>query len=217
MRFENRVTSSSGESYEKPKPGKYIGVLVGFAYVGTQPSNLYKPSPRVLLRWELHKRKGPSQDSKGFIHTVTATYGATVTGQNSNLRKVIEAHSGIGVIEQGEQTDSAEWLGRAAWLDLKGSEDLDQNGEPKYINVAGVSPLDPEDDQVPEKVLSLEHWDDDSAIAGIDPPAWAEFWISRSLDMRDILSSASRRSSEHTTKVTSITKNSGGEDDDIPF
>jgi hypothetical protein len=177
MKFDNTPTSDGG-SYEKPEPGKYLGILVGFSFVGIQPGNgQYAPRPQVMLRWELHKRKGPSIDSKNFVHTVTASFGATVRGENSKLRKTLAAH-GVDIPEGGS-SESCEWLGKAAWLDIELSDDR------KYINVVNVSRYDPvEDDLVkPEQVLDSISWEGapDEKLC----PSWAAWAVARSTDLSD--------------------------------
>lgn len=206
MRFEN-TPGGGGESYEKPKPGKYIGVLVGFAYIGTQPGGSYGPKPKVMLRWELHKRKGPSRDSKNFIHTITQRFGATVRGENSMLKQALEAH-GIAIAE-GASTTSSDWLGRAAWLDLGESDDG------KYINVESISRLDPEDDAAPAQELADEHWDDADAAAGKNPPGWASFAIAKSTDLAHLAPKyAGGRSTSNGEPVSPMV---GMNDDVVPF
>jgi hypothetical protein len=203
MDFVNTPTSG-GDSYEKPKPGKYIGVLCGFAFIGTQPSSGFGAKPAVLLRWELHKRKGPSMDSKNFIHTVTAKFGATIRGDNSRLKKAIEAHFGAK-IEEGQKIRSQDWLGKAAWLDLKASDDE------KYINVDGISPLDPEDDAAPSPTLPFEHWEPTDTIP---PPGWAQFWVGRSTDLAHLVEARPRGGNGAPVGAG---VGVGDETDDIPF
>lgn len=211
MRLTNTPTGDGG-SYEKPKPGKYIGVLVGFADVGTQPGGLYDPKPAVLLRWELHKRRGPSLDSAGHPHTITQKYGATIRGQNSRLKAALAAH-GIE-IGPNESTDSHDWLGKAAWLDLEPSEDQ------KYINVGGLSKLDPDDDAVPNPSIPLEHWEGADAEP---PPAWTHFWIGRSTDLAHRLPGGVAPSGGGSTRNGSASAvpvgapAAGDDDDPIPF
>ena len=180
MKFEN-TPGGSGESYEKPKAGKYLGVLTGFAYLGTQPGGQYGPKPKVMLHWTLFKRKGPSVDTKGYQHTITQRFGATVRGENSMLRKALEAH-GIDVAE-GQATSSQEWLGKTAWLDLE--EVKGDNGK-EYTNVAAISRLDPEDDEPPVCDVAHEHWDDADAAAGVQCPDWAAWAVAKSTDLSDL-------------------------------
>lgn len=215
MKFEN--TAPDGSSYQKPKPGKYLGVVIGFAYVGTQPAGTYKATPKVMVRWELHKVKGPSLDESGYIHTSSQTYGATVRGDKSNFRKVVEAH-GIPVPEGGS-FDSHSLLGKCAWLNLEESDDK------KYVNVMNVTKLDPEDDTAPTPVTQVfSHWEpSDEGLC----PDWAGWAVGRSLDLahrapadkrKDTLDETGKRKQLAGAGVATAT--AGGDDatgDDIPF
>lgn len=201
MEFEN-TPKTDGGSYEKPKEGKYIGVLVGFCYIGTHGGGQYGPKPKVMLRWELHKRRGPSLDSTGFVHTITQTFGATIRGENSLLRKCIEAH-GIALPE-GAATESRDWLGRAAWLDLEESADK------KWINVVGISKLDPDDDGIPEKKLQVEHWEGEQDGA---PPPWANWAIAKSSDLAHL---AAPKKPAAAAVMAPATADTAEDDDDAP-
>lgn len=172
MKFKN--TPPDGGSYEKPPKGKYLGVIVGFANLGVQPgSGQYPAKQQVMIRCELHKRKGPSVDSAGFVHTVTMLFGATVRGENSKLRKALEAF-GVPVPEGGE-VESRDWLGKAAWLDV------DHTKDGKHATVTAISKLDPEDDVVPEAKLTFEHWE--GAPDEGDCPRWCAWAVARSTDL----------------------------------
>lgn len=222
MKFDNAPSGDGGDSYERPKPGKYLGALIGFAYIGTQPGGQYGPKPKVMLRWELHKRKGPSLDSKEFIHTITQRFGATVRGDKSLLAKALAAH---GVeIPEGQEADSRDWLGKSCWLDLEA--ETGDNGK-EYINVVGISRLDPEDDQPPKQVLPSEHWDDSDAAAGVECPDWAAWAVAKSTDLSDLAPKfaggggkgrkAGKAPAVNGVPVAAGVSSGGGDDEDIPF
>jgi hypothetical protein len=202
MKFKN-TPSSDGGSYETPKPGKYIGLLVGFAFVGTH-NGQYGPKEKVLLRWELHKRTAPSRDSKANVHTVTQMFGATINGDGSLLKKALEAH-GIDIPE-GIEIESRDWLGRAAWLDLELSDDQ------RWANVKGISKLDPVDDKIPRNVLHLEHWEGEPDGP---PPSWADWAIRRSQDLARLATKKPEAKSKPQPVRTSAT--AGDNVDDVPF
>jgi hypothetical protein len=201
MKFEN--PKSDGGSYEKPKEGKYIGLLIGFCYVGRQDGGQYGSKEKVLLRWELHKRNAPSRDSKAHIHTVTSMFGATIRGDQSLLKKALEAH-GINLPE-GTETNSRDWLGRGAWLDLKLSDDQ------KYINVVDISRLDPDDDTLPTKQLHFEHWEGEQDGT---PPSWAHWAIGRSQDLSHLAPEKSKANSKPQPAPVRAAKSN---DDDTDF
>lgn len=158
---------AAGGSYERPKPGNYTGVLIGFSDMGTH-SGQYGMKRRVMLRWELHKKKGPVLDAEGNVLTTTAMYNASFDVKSS-LRPVIEAH--VGEIKDGDRSSSKDWLGHAAKLILKESDDG------KYTNVDKVFPLDPEEDETPKRIEALEHWELED---GTPPPKWVKYMLERS-------------------------------------
>jgi hypothetical protein len=160
-----------------------------------------------MLRWELHKRKGPSTDSQGNPHTITSTFGATIRGDNSRLKKAIEAH--IGRIEEGQKTSSHDWLGKAAWLDVEWSDD---NPEKGYANVVNISPLDPEDDEVPGQKLPAEHWEPTDEAA---PPSWARWAVAKSTDYAHL--APTRNGASNGKPLPPVPAGVGGDDEDIPF
>lgn len=164
----------AGGSYEKPKPGKYLGVLIGIADIGTQPGGQFGPKRKLMLRWELHKRKGPSLDSAGHIHTITARYNQSMDAKSS-LRPVVEAH--IGKLKDDDRTRTQDWLGKAAILDLA----EDDSG--KYVNVDNVTPLDPEEDVAPTQHEPSEHWEPRD---GTPPPHWAKYAVEKSAEWQKI-------------------------------
>jgi hypothetical protein len=169
MDFTASNGAASGGSYEKPRPGTYTGVLIGVADIGTHVGQ-YGAKRKLMLRWELHRRKGPSLDSAGNINTITAMYNQSFDVKSS-LRPVIEAH--VGPIRDGEKVTSREWLGRAAKLVLKESDDG------KYTNVDTVAPLDPEEDTAPEPQESFEHWEGEGDG---EAPNWCKYMVVKSTE-----------------------------------
>ena len=140
MDFKASNSTGSGDSYEKPAPGTYTGVLQGFAGCGTHADgfNKGKTKKRCMLRWELHKRRGPSVDSQGRIHTVTLAFTASMH-EKAKLRQIVEAH--IGVLRNDDRTSSEQWLGKPVKLTLRDSDDG------KYANVFSASPFDAEEEE----------------------------------------------------------------------
>lgn len=191
---------AGGGSYEKPKPGSYYGVLIGFADLGTHIGQ-FGAKKRVMLRWELHRRKGPSLDSAGHIHTITAMYNNSFDVKSS-LRPVVEAH--IGAVKDGEKIDSHNWLGQAARLVLKESDDA------KYVNVDIVTPLDPEEDEVPPQQETSEHWE---MTDGTTAPTWCGWMVQRSEEWKKEHGTGTANGTPAT--VGAVT--GAGDDDDVPF
>jgi hypothetical protein len=190
----------AGGSYEKPKPGSYYGVLVGFAEVGTHDSQ-FGAKQKVMLRWELHRRKGPVLDEAGGILTTIQTYNQSFDVKSS-LRSVIEAH--IGPVEDGRKVSSRDWLGKSARLVLKESTDK------KYVNVETVTPLDPEEDEAPKQVEASEHWEmKDDALA----PPWCKWKVERSQEWEQVHGKAPAKNGTPAMAGAGI----GTGDDQPPF
>jgi hypothetical protein len=191
------ASSGGGGSYEKPKPGNYTGILIGFCDIGTHEGQ-FGAKRRVMLRWELHKRKGPSLDSGGNTHTTTAMYNQSFDAKSS-LRPVVEAH--IGPVKDGDGSSSRDWLGKTAKLVLKESEDG------KYINVDAVTPLDPEEDEAPEQREVSVHWE----IGDSDrPPLWAKHMVERSREWKQGQGGGGNG-------APALAGAASGKDEDIPF
>ena len=175
MKLDTTSGSGGKDSFEKPEPGTYLGVLVGFCFLGIQPGNgKYAPRPQAMLRWELHTKDGPYLDAEGRIHASTATYGATLRSSNdgthSYLRDVIEAH-GIEIPE-GPQAETREWLGKVAVVKV----DTNSSG---YTNVTAV--WKPKSDHTVARVLPDEHWE--GAEQEGMCPGWASGMVARSTDL----------------------------------
>lgn len=200
MRCTVDFTASNGGdggSYERPKPGSYYGVLIGVADIGTHTGQ-FGAKRKVMLRWELHKRKGPMLDTAGHPLTVVAQYNQSFDVKSS-LRQVIEAH--MGKIPDGSRVSSREWLNRAARLVLKETDDQ------KYTNVETVTPLDPDEDPVVKAQSPLEHWEfSDPSL----PPMWCKRSVEKSQEWQSVNSKSSRPTPAQTAAV-------GAEDNEIPF
>lgn len=188
---------ASGGSYEKPKPGNYLGVLIGVAELGTHQGQ-YGPKRRIMLRWELHRRKGPALGADGDILTIFAMYNSSFDVK-STLRQVVEAH--VGRYEDGTKVDPQEWLGSAARLVLKESDDG------KYVNVDSVVPLDEEEDEAPERRQATELWELTDAAAA---PLWCRWMVERSDEWK-----ARKATPAATRRPVSVPATD--DDDDIPF
>ena len=231
MDFKASNSTGSGDSYEKPAPGTYTGVLQGFAGCGTHADsfNEGKSKKRCMLRWELHKRRGPSVDSQGRIHTVTCAFTASLH-EKAKLRQIVEAH--IGVMRNDDRTTSQEWLGKPVKLTIRDSDDGN------YANVFSASPFDAEEEecQPPDRELPSEHWEiDKDGRDGVPCPRWAEWLASRSKEW-DAVEAACRTSARPDVRpgpvtptrpsgpLTAVADEGGaeegaedGEDPDIPF
>ncbi len=166
MDFEHRKHDFG--SFDRPPEGRYFGVVVGFADVGVQPGGAYKASHKVMVRLELHKRKGPAVDSEGRILTITHLFTAAISDK-SNLFKFCAA---IGIdVSVGAKFKSRDFKHRVCIVDVE------HNGE--YANLDDFIGLDPDEDVPPSPVLEFEHWEPSDGGHG---PVWASWALARSID-----------------------------------
>ena len=91
MDFTATSGGGDGGSYERPKPGRYTGIMIGFADIGTHATQ-YGSKRKICLRWELHKRNGPAVDSQGNVQTILRPVQPELRHQ-VGFRKVIERTS----------------------------------------------------------------------------------------------------------------------------
>jgi hypothetical protein len=55
------IVAKKGGDARKPVPvGNYFGAVVGVYDLGTQPSDRYEATHKVVISFELHRKKGPA-------------------------------------------------------------------------------------------------------------------------------------------------------------
>lgn len=207
--------SSGGGNFERPKPGNYTGVLVGFFDIGTQPSSnpAFKPQRRCVLLWELHRRKGPVFGQDNRILQTQAMYSLSLN-EKSRLRPVACAFEGR-VLKDTDEVDLKAWLGRAVKLNLT------QEDGSEYVNVSGVTALDPEEDSAPEPITPRNEWefwtiDKIKADPDANIPAIVAKRVEKSEEYRDAKSPTAAYGKPQG-RPAPVTAGGGGDDDDIPF
>lgn len=164
-------------SFKVADDGVYLGVIVGFSYVGMHQTKDWGAKPKVMLRWELHETEppfNPCVDDEDLIYVVTQNFSATIGGEQSWLYKCLLAH-GIAV-PGGSCTDSKDWYGKAAELTIK-SVEASKAGK-LFMNLTDIVKLDHDVKIVP--VLKYEHWEADDEAP---PPTWAKSMIDKSSDI----------------------------------
>lgn len=172
--------TGSGEKFEKPAPGTYTGVCNGVYNAGKQEGYQGgKPVQKLLLTFELHKRKGPARDSGGRIFECSTTVSNTANIKSSLIDKFASAMRGrayteaeLKEIAKAGGFDPESLLGLSCKITLA----LGTSGNP-YVDV--VAALDPEDDQIPEMETDTCYWD--YTMDGEVPKRVAWLWA-KSLD-----------------------------------
>src|SRR4051812_24055509 len=128
-------------SFKPVDDGDYVGVLIGFSYIGMHPTKEYGDKAKCMLRWELHELDAPHrlmEDDENLPHVVTQSFPATIRGESSWLYKALVAH-GIAV-PGGSVTDSRDWYGKVAKLTVEGAQG--NRGDRVFMNVVDIDPLE---------------------------------------------------------------------------
>lgn len=97
------LTAKAGEARELIPTGNYFGVIIGIYDLGSQESQ-YGPRQKVKFEIELHKKKGPVVDKKGFTLRAypefSMAFGVSNSGEKSKLRAAVESIIGRAFTEQ---------------------------------------------------------------------------------------------------------------------
>jgi hypothetical protein len=177
-----KFNRSQAVSFKSVTDGDYVGVLVGFSYVGMHETKDWGSKPKIMLRWELHDLDPPHHacvDDEGLIYVVTQNFPATIQGESSWLYKCLLAH-GIAV-PGGGCTDSKEWHGKVAKLTIENA--TGSRSDRTFMNVIDINPLDHDVNIKP--TLKYEHWEPEDETV---PPIWAKFMIEKSSDIWQLAS-----------------------------
>ncbi len=174
------VTGGSDKAFEKPLPGTYTAICNGVYNCGKQEGYKGgKPTEKLLLTFELHKRKGPARDKSGNIFECSATVSNTANIKSSLIAMYAGPMRGKAYTE-----DELKALGKQGGFNpetllggcCKITLALAESGNP-YVET--VAALDPEDDLVPDQETSQYYWD--YTIEGAVPRRCAWLWA-KSLD-----------------------------------
>jgi hypothetical protein len=220
------TAKSAGEARTLAPEGSYFGVCTGVYDLGTQPSQKYDPTHKVLIEFELHKKKGPALDKDGKPLRVTQFYplafGKRKNGEKAKLRQAVEGILGRSFDEAEAKagydvTQLAEVCCR-----LKVSHDSNEDGN-KY-EVLSYFPLD-EDDPEPktEANITVYELDPKSEIPD-EVPDWIKKMVRKSAEWVKVHGQprgdedkkpAARNGNAKTAKAT--VPSGADDDEDLPF
>jgi hypothetical protein len=88
------MATAKGEARKLVPAGKYFGVCVGVYDIGTQASERWEPSHKIILEFELHRKNGPVKDEDGkplkYSGFYPLRFGKQKNGTKAKLRQVVE-------------------------------------------------------------------------------------------------------------------------------
>lgn len=126
----------AGVDFTPIEPGMYAAVCIGVIDLGTQHSEKYGPSSKVLLQFEIPEEKviieGVEQP-----RTLSKIYTASL-GKKANLRRDLDSWRGRAFTkEELNGWDLTNVLGAPCMLNIVHQE----RGDRVYANIANISPL----------------------------------------------------------------------------
>jgi hypothetical protein len=188
MGMKAPVTGGSGEAREVAPPGKYMGICNAVFMLGTQPAfdASQAPKQKVMLGFELHKRKGPALNGAGRPYEVNAIMTNTANIKSTLIKVYASALEGSPYTEEDLEKiraeggfDVEELLGKCCWIDVINEKKADGTINDK---IANVSALDPEDDKAPEGLTDEVYWD---WTLGVECPKRIAFFWNRAAENPD--------------------------------
>ena len=87
------IAKESGGSFVPLPPGSHIARCIGVVSLGTQPSNIYAATYKVMLTWEVPGEQIKVADGKTMPSIINKEYTLSL-GKKSNLRKDLEGWRG---------------------------------------------------------------------------------------------------------------------------
>ena len=179
------TAKSGGEARQLAPEGNYFGICTGVYDLGTQPSQKYEPTHKVLLEFELHKKKGPAVDKENRPLRVTGFYplafGKRKNGEKAKLRQAVE--SILGRTFTDEEAKSGYDVTQLAEVccRLRVTHDSGEDGGNKY-EVLSFQPLD-EDDPEPKTEANITVYElDPQQEIPSEVPDWIKKMIRKSAE-----------------------------------
>lgn len=138
-----KATNKGGDFTPVP-PGIHHGVCYAVIDIGTQPSQMFAPSRKALLIWELPHERADFRDVKtGATRNLPRAISREFTlstGAKSNLRRELESWRGKPFTpEEAQEFDVAVLAGKNCQLNVAHRNSRD--GTKTYANVVSIVPL----------------------------------------------------------------------------
>ena len=230
------TAKSSGKERELVPAGNYFAVVVGVFDIGTQPPNnpKYDPVHKVILQFELHRKKGVCRDKEEKPLRISGFYplafGRKKNKEKAKLRQAVEGILGRSFTEEEakEGYDIAELLDTSCRLVV--AHDTGEDGT-MYDQIQSLSPLEEDDPEPrPESDSILYEMDPDSEIPD-EVPEWVQRMIKKSKEWRDVNGDGDGKPSRGGHPKTGVSRpsraksarkgkdddESDDDDDDMPF
>ena len=193
--------AKSGADFAPVPAGNYFAVVVGCFDIGTQPGGQYGPKHKVILQFELHKKKGVVRDQQGDP-VVTSAFYTLAFSDKSPLRHHSEAILGRKFTkeEAKEGYDVADLLDRACRVTIIHEE----KGDRIRDSISAIMTLDEDDPEIRPESDSVLYDLNPSKPIPSNVPEWVQKFILASVEFKDAEKPAARAS---RTEVKKPSKN----------
>lgn len=172
--------TGGGEPRELVPAGNYFGRVCGVYDIGNQSGGQFGTKHKIIVTWELHRKKGPARDSAGNVMTISNFYSLSFH-EKSGLRQDVESMLGQS-FNPGSEFDVESLLGVSCRLTV--AHKKRDNGEPIAV-IKALAIMD-DDDPTPEAAsddVYFEIGTDRSIPDAV--PAWVRKWIEASDEWKD--------------------------------
>jgi len=138
------VATNKGGDFTPVPAGIHHAICYAVIDLGTQPSQMYAPSRKVLLIWELPHERDDFKDNKtgavkNLPRVISKEYTLS-TGTKSNLRKELESWRGKPfTAEEANAFEVGVLAGKNCQLNIAHKPNRD--GTKTYANVISIVPL----------------------------------------------------------------------------
>lgn len=213
------MATAKGEARKLVPAGKYFGVCVGVYDIGTQASERFEPSHKIILEFELHKKNGPVLDEEQrrvkYYGFYPLRFGKQKSGVKAKLRQVVEGILGRNFTDEEakEGYDVTLLLDQGCRMSVV-HETADSGT--KYEEVTFTS-LDEDDPKIrPESDGIVYELDPDEDIPS-SVPEWIAKQIKKSLEWTKIHGGGESSPAPKSNGNGKKSRPADDDDDDIPF
>ncbi len=212
-----KATNKGGDFVPVPA-GIHHAICYAVIDLGTQPSQMYAPSRKVLLIWELpHERQDFRDDKTGAIKNLPRVISKEYTlstGTKSNLRKELESWRGRAfTAEEAQEFEVGVLAGKNCQLNIAHRPSKD--GTKTYANVISIVPLGKGmTSQKAENPILVWDLPKDGPINF--PPEMPE-WIQTKIKGSDEYTESQNPTRHHATEDQQANVSSEFDDSSVPF
>ncbi len=210
--------TSKGGDFTPVSAGIHHAVCYAVIDLGTQPSQMYSPSRKVLICWELPHERGDFKNqatghTENLPRAISKEYTLS-TGSKANLRKDCESWRGRAFTQQeADEFETAVLVGHNCQLNVAHKPSRD--GTKTYANVISVVPLPKGASKLkPENPTMV--WDLPKSGPITFPPTMPEWIQTKIKGSEEYAESVNPHRQEHPKQDNQADQNNEP-DEDVPF